>query len=139
MENEPSKIILWSPFTVGFSALVLTYPVGALLAATNAHRLGDTAKKKKYLRFGVIYIALFLIFGYFAFDGGISNMGWIVNVVMAYTLFNEIKNEIEKKLVEWSITYEPWWKALLIAIAVLIAAGLFYLLFVVLMMTFNSQ
>jgi len=124
---------------IGIAAFVLTYPVGSVFAAINAHRLRDVKNKQKYILNGILYIIVFIFFGFFFQDRSMTGLIGIANIFLAYSLYNEMQNEIEGNAEKESIIYESWGKAVLIGIGVLVVLGLLVFGFAILMVMFNSQ
>jgi hypothetical protein len=139
MENETPKFKLWQPAIIAVVAVLLTYPTGALLAAINVHHLGEKGKKTKYILTGILYMLVFWPLGLFMLDAWFTILTFVVTIALAYMLYHESKNTIEKNVVEEEITYQNPGQVLLVIVGFFIASGLCYLLFAVLMMTFNSQ
>ncbi len=139
MENETTKFKLWQPAIIAVVAVLLTYPTGALLAAINAHHLGEKAKKTKYILTGILYILVFWVFGFFMMETWFTILTFVVTLSLAYMLYHESKNAITKNIAEEEIVHQNSGKVLLIVVGFFVASGLCYLTFAVLMMTFNSQ
>ena len=139
MENETPKFKLWHPAIIGVVAVLLTYPTGALLAAINAHYLGEKGKKTKYILTGILYVLVFWPLGLFMMDTWFIVLNFVVTIALAYLLYQESKNALEKNIAADNIVYQNPGKVLLVIMVFFVATGLCYLLFAILMMTFNSQ
>jgi len=139
MENEPTKIKLWSPETIGVTAFFLGFPGGAFLATINANRMGDMPNKKKYILNGVLYIFAFAFFRLSFQYSVLTSLVGISNIFLAYWLYHDMKEEIEENTAEQAVIYMTWWKGALIALGTLIAITLFYLLFTTVLVALSPQ
>ncbi len=138
MEKESAKLKLWMPITIGIIGFVMAFPAGSLLAAINAHRLGDILNKRKYILNGILYLPAALFVGLSYFDW-LAGLAWIANILLAYWLYHDTKNELEEYGAEKEIVNERWWKGVLIGASTWVVFGLCFLSFAVTMMMFNSQ
>ncbi len=139
MENEPTKIKLWSPETIGVTAFFLGFPGGALLSTINAQRMGDMPNKKKYVLNGVLYVFAFAFFRLSFQDSVLTSLVGIANIFLAYWLYHDMKDEIEENTAGQDVIYMTWWKGALIALGTLIVITLFYLLFMTVLKALSSQ
>lgn len=143
MENEakPEEIKVWHPLIIGILTLYPDYVVGAALAAVNAHRLKEKGKRNLYLFLGLPYILIFWVGGLFfmEMETWVSVVVWFVRAGLAFWLYTDAKKLIEKNLVLENITNEKLTKLIWVVLGLVVVTVLCYLLFVGLMMTFNSQ
>ena len=139
MKNEPITPKVWNPPIIGILAFIPDYTVGAFLAAINAHRLGERAKRNLYLLVSLPYIAIFWLGGFFMMDGWFVALSLFVRAGLGYWLYTDSKKLLEQHADAENIEDEKLGKLLLIGVGFLVVTGLCYLIFAILMMTFNSQ
>lgn len=139
MENESTKIQLWSPITIGVTAFFLGFPGGAFLATINAHRIGDMPNKKKYIMNGVLYVLAFFFVRSVFQDSGLENILGLANFFLAYWLYYDMKEEIEENTAGENVIELSWKKAALIALGTLVVITLFYIVFDAVLIFFSPQ
>ncbi len=142
MKNESVEIKVWTPLTTGLVGFFMGFEAGALLAAINAHRLSDSANKRKYIITGILYFPVSLFFS-FSMNDFLTALAGIVNIALAYWLYSDTKNKIEEYSKEKNIADEIWWKGVLLGgiiwVITLIIALPLYRVFFALLMMFISQ
>ena len=139
MENEPAKIKLWSPTTIGVIAFFLGFPGGVLLAGINAHRMGDMPNKRKYIMNGVLYVLAFFFVRTVFQDNGFGGILGLANFFLAYWLYHDMKDEIEENTAGGNVIELSWKKAALIALGTLVVITLFYIVFDAVLIFFSPQ
>ena len=138
MENEPTKTKVWSPTTVGIVSLLMAFPAGALLATINAHRLGNTKSKRKYIVNGILFVIAFLFMFIQPFSGAAGLTG-IAGIFLAIWIHNNTKEEIETYLKEneTSLIYKTWWTGALLGLLTWITFALLIFAFVLFQYVFQ--
>ncbi len=139
MENQPEKTKVWNPLIIGILAFIPDYILGAVLAAINAHRLGESAKRNLYLLVSLPYMLIFWLGAIFTMEAWFAALSFLVRAGLAYWLYTDSKKLIEKNLAPENMENENLSRLLLVGGGFLVFTVLCYLLFMVLMLMFNSQ
>ena len=139
MENEPTKTKVWNPLIIGIIAFIPDYIVGAVLAAINAHRLKEKGKRNLYLLISLPYMPIFWLGGLYFMDGWFTALALFARAGLAYWLYTDSKKLIEKNLAPENMENENLSRLLLVGGGILAFTVLCYLLFMALMLMFNSQ